>query len=61
MRVEILKKTYAFGDHRDEGTKHTLTKEQGNKLIKRGLAKEVKKAYSTKELKLDNDTKDAPN
>ena len=51
MKVEILKKTYAFGHERHLGTKHILTEQQGEKLIKRGLAKEVKKAYSTKEMK----------
>ena len=58
MKVEILKKTYAFGHERHLGTTHILTEQQGEKLIKRGLAKEVKKAYSTKEMKLNKETKD---
>ena len=61
MKVEIIKNTYAFGDHRKIGEDHNLTEEQGQKLINRGLAKEAKKAHSTKELKLDKETKNASN
>ena len=61
MKVEIIKKTYAFGSHYEPGDKKTFTKKQGQKLIDRNLAKELKPKKITKELKLDKETKDASN
>ena len=51
MKVEITTNNYSFGKHRKEGDIDNLKPEQGQKLINRGLAKEFKKGYETKELK----------
>ena len=61
MKVHILEKTYAFGEHHYPGEKKTLTEEQGQKLIDRNLAKEFKPKFETKELKAKKKTKNAPN
>lgn len=61
MKVLITSNTYSFGKHRKQGDKDTLTDKQGQKLIKRGLAKEFKKGYETKELKVKKETKNASN
>lgn len=61
MKVEIIKKTYAFGKHHEPGDVKNLKKEQGQKLIKRNLAKEFKPKFETKELKTNKKTKNASN
>ncbi len=57
MKVEITQSNYSFGVHRKQGDKVTLSNQQAYKLINRGLAKEFKKAYETKEFKGKKETK----